>query len=155
METSLPSVSSDLIALIESQLLGTESYVKGDENIKMADDLLDLELDTMSLCQSTRHDSVPRVLSEKMYDSQTSNSRLSSELWCKDHIRSNSNSALLDTALSPLSGDMPSLEMAWNEEPVPTTLPEALLQQSCWVTTDTETLIREHKGDDQCTTCRL
>jgi len=54
METGLPSVNSDLIALVESQLLETELSVKDDEDIIMADDLLDLELDTMFLSQSTR-----------------------------------------------------------------------------------------------------
>jgi len=61
METDLAPANSDLIALIESQLLGTELPVNGDENITMADDLLDLELDTMSLSQSTRLDTVFRV----------------------------------------------------------------------------------------------
>jgi len=86
METGLPSVNSDLIALVESQLLGTELHMKDDEDITMADDLLDLELDTISLSQSTRPDTVFRVPYKKMHDSQTSNSRLSSELCCKDQI---------------------------------------------------------------------
>jgi len=61
METNLTPANSDLIALIESQLLGTELHVNGDKNITMADNLLDLELDTMSLSQSTRLDTVFRV----------------------------------------------------------------------------------------------
>jgi len=155
METGLTSANYDLIALIKSQLLGTESYVKDDEDITMADDLLDLELDTMALSQSTRHDTVLRVPYKKMHDSQTRNIRLSSELCSKDHTRSNNNSALLDTTRSPLPNDMPPLEIAWDGEPTPVTLPEVLLTQSCWIMKDTETLIQQNKGDDQCTTCRL
>jgi len=86
MKTDLTPDNSDLIALIESQLLGTELHVNGDENIAMADGLLDLELDTMPLSQSTRPDTVFRVPYKKIHDSQTSNSRLSSELCCKDQL---------------------------------------------------------------------
>jgi len=86
METDLTPANSDSIALIESQLLGTELHVNGDENITMADGLLDLELDTMPLSQSTRPDTVFRVPYKKMHDSQTSNSRLSSELCCYDNL---------------------------------------------------------------------
>jgi len=107
METDLTPDNSDLIALIESQLLGTELHVNDDENIIMADGLLDLEPDTMPLSQSTRTNTVIRVPYKKMNDSQTSNSRLSSELCCKDQIRSNNNSALLDTTRSPNSDDLP------------------------------------------------
>jgi len=78
MEIDLTSVNSDLFDLIESQLLETELHVNDDEDIVMADDLLDLELDTMSLSQFTRRDTVSRVPYKKMHDSQTSNSRLSS-----------------------------------------------------------------------------
>jgi len=53
MKTSLTPDNSDLIALIESQLLGTELHV-GDESMLMADGLLGLKPDTMSLSQSTR-----------------------------------------------------------------------------------------------------
>jgi len=53
METGLTPDNSDLIALIESQLLGTELHVNGDESMLMADGLLDLEPDTMPLSQST------------------------------------------------------------------------------------------------------
>jgi len=35
METDITPANSDLIALIESQLLGTELHVKGYENITM------------------------------------------------------------------------------------------------------------------------
>jgi len=61
METDLTPANSDLIALVESQLLGTKLHVNGDENITMTDDLLDLELDTMSLSQSTRLNKVFRA----------------------------------------------------------------------------------------------
>jgi len=54
METGLTPANSHLIDLIESQLLETVSNVNDDEDIAMADDLLDLELDTMILSQSTR-----------------------------------------------------------------------------------------------------
>jgi len=74
MEMNLTPANSDLIALIESQLLGTELHVNGDENIAMADGLLDLKLDTMPFSQSTCPDTVFRVLYKKMHDSQTSNS---------------------------------------------------------------------------------
>jgi len=86
MEIDLTSVNSNLIDPIESQLLETELHVNDDEDIVMADDLLDLELDTMPLSQFTRSDAVLRVHYKKMHDSQTSNSRLSSELCCKDQI---------------------------------------------------------------------
>jgi len=46
-------VNSELINLIESELLETTSNVNDDEDIVMADDLLDLELDTIILGQST------------------------------------------------------------------------------------------------------
>jgi len=54
METGLTPDNSDLIVLLESQLLRTELQVKGDENTVMADSLLDLGSDTVSLSQSTR-----------------------------------------------------------------------------------------------------
>jgi len=155
MGTDLTPVNSDLITLIESQLLGTELHVNDDENITMADDLLDLELDTMSLNQSTRPNTVFRVPHKKMHDSQASNSRLSSELCCKDQLRSNNNSALLATTRSLNYDDMPPLEMAWDEEPTSATLPEILLTQHSWVAKDTEALIQQNRGDDSCTTCRL
>jgi len=121
----------------------------------MADDLLDLELDTMFLSQSTRPNTVSRVPYKKMHDSQTSNSRLSSELCCKDQIRSNNNSALSDTTRSPNYDDMPPLEMAWDAELTSATLLEILLTRSSWVTQDTEDMIQQNRGDDDCTTCRL
>jgi len=107
MEIDLTSVNSGLVDMIESQLLETELHVNDDEDIVMADDLLDLELNTMSLSQFTRPDTVFRVLYKKMHDSQTSNSRLSSQLCCKDQIRSNNNSTLLDATHSS------SYEEAW------------------------------------------
>jgi len=82
MEIDLTSVNSGLVDPIESQLLETELHVNDDEDIVMADDLLDLELNTMSLSQLTCSDTVFRVPYKKMNDSQTSNSRLSSELCC-------------------------------------------------------------------------
>jgi len=49
---------------------------------------------------------------------QTSNSRLTSELCCKDQIRSNNNSALLDTTRSPNYDDLPPpMEIVCEEEP--------------------------------------
>jgi len=121
----------------------------------MTDDLLDLELDTMILSQSTRQIRVSRVPYKKMHDSQTSNSRLSSELYCKSQTRSNNNSALSDTTRSSTYEGMPPLEMAWDTEPASATLPEILLNQSSWVTSETEALIQRHRGDEDCTTCRL
>jgi len=121
----------------------------------MADDLLDLELDTMSLSQSTRPDTVFRVPYKKMHDSQTSKSRLSSELCCKDQTPSNNNSALLDTTRSLNYDDLPPLEIVYDEEPTSAALPELLLTQHSWVTKDTETLIQQNRCDDNCTTCRL
>jgi len=119
MEVDLTSVNSDLVNLIESQLLETELHVNNDEDIVMADNLLDLELNTMSLSQFTRHDTVSRVPYKKMHDSQTSNSRLSSELCCKDQTRSNNNSALLDATRSPDYDDMPPLELVWDDDAPP------------------------------------
>jgi len=109
----------------------------------------------MILSQSARLNMVSQVPYKKMHDSQTSNSRLSSELYCKDQTRSNNNSALSDTTRSPTYEGMPPLEMAWDTEPNSTTLPEVLLTQSSWITKDTETLILQHHGDKDCTTCRL
>jgi len=111
METGLAPANSDLIDLVESQLLGTVLNVNGDEDIIMTDDLLDLELDTIILSQSTRPNMVSQVPYKKMHDSQTSNSRLSSDLYCKDQTRSNNNSALSDTTRSPTYEGMPPLEM--------------------------------------------
>jgi len=154
METDLTPDNSDLIALIESQLLGTELHVNGDENIAMADGLLDLELDTMPLSQSTRPDTVFRVPYKEMNDPQTSNSRLSSELCCKDQTRSSNNSTLLDTTRSS-NHDDPPMEVVRDEEPNTTALPAILLKKTNWVTEDTEILIKQSRGDDNCTTCRL
>ena len=111
METGLTPANSDLIDPIESQLLETVSNVNDDEDVAMADDLLDLELNTMILSQSTRSNMVSRVPYKKMSDSQTSNSRLPPELCCKDKYRSNNNSALSDDTRSPISPGMPPLEM--------------------------------------------
>jgi len=61
METGLTPDNSDLFALLESQLLGTELQVKSDENTVMADSLLDLGSDTVSLSQSTHASTVVRV----------------------------------------------------------------------------------------------
>jgi len=156
MEIDLTSVNSDLVNLIESQLLETELHVNNNEDIVMADDLLDLELDTMPLSQFTRHDTVSRVPYKKMHDSQTSNSQLSSELCCKDQTRSNNNSALLDATRSPDYDDMPPLELAWGDDtPPPASLPDILSKRHRWTTQTTEDQIRDHFGSDECTTCRL
>jgi len=155
METDLTAANSDLIALIESQLLGTELHVNGDENMLMADGLLNLELDTMPLSQSTHPDIVFREPYKKMHNSQTSNSRLSSELCCKDQTRSNNNSALLDTTRSPNYDNLPPMEIVCEEKPSSTVLPDILLKKSNWVTEDTEAFIKRNRGDDNCTTCRL
>jgi len=93
------------------------SNVNDDEDIAMADDLLDLELDTMILSQSTHSNMVSQVPYKKIRDSQTSNSRLSPELCCKDQLRSNHNSTLLDDTRSPTSPGMPS----YTTQPYPTT----------------------------------
>jgi len=77
----------------------------------MVDDLLDLELDTMILSQSTCSKVVSRVPYKKMCDPQTSNSRLSLELCCEDQFRSNNNFALSDDTCSPIFPGMPPLEM--------------------------------------------
>jgi len=155
METGLTPDNSDLIALIESQLLGTELHVNGDENMLMADSLLDLEPDTMSLGQSTRTSTVIRVPYKEMNDSQTSNSRLSSELCCKGQIRPNNNSALVDTTRSTHSDELLPMEVVTEDESQTAALPAILLKKSNWVTDETETLIKENRGDDNCTTSRL
>jgi len=155
MEAGLILVNSDLIDLVESQLLGTGLNVNDDEDITMADDLLDLELDTMILSQSTCSNVVFRVPYKTMHDSQTSNSRLSSELCCKDQTRSNNNSALSDTTRSLTYKGMPPLEMVWDTKLTSATLPKILINQSSWVTRDTETMIQQYRGDKYCTTCRL
>jgi len=111
MGMGLTPANSDLINLVESQLLGTVLNVNDDQDITMANDLLNLEPDTMILSQSTCPNVVSRVLYKKMHDSQTSNSRLSSELYCKDQTRSNNNSALSDTTCSPTHEGIPPLEM--------------------------------------------
>jgi len=80
---------------------------------------------------------------------------LSSELCCKDQIRSNNNSALLDATRSPDYSDMPPLELAWDDDTPPTSLPDILLQRHSWVTQETEEQIQTHCGSDDCTTCRL
>jgi len=61
METGLLSANSDFIDSIESKLLEIMSMVNDDEDIVMADDLLDLELDAMMLSQSTHSTLVSRV----------------------------------------------------------------------------------------------
>jgi len=155
MEAKLSAVNSDLINLIESQLLETELYVNDDEDVTMADDLLDLALDTTSLCLSTQSNSASRVPYKKMCDSSTSNSQLSPELCCKDQIRSNNNSALLDDTRSPGYEDMPPLEMVWDDDAAPTSLPDMLLQRPSWTTQETENRIKQYRGPDDCTTCRL
>jgi len=121
----------------------------------MADGLLDLELDTMPLSQSTRHDTVSWVLFKKMHDFQTSDSRLSSELCCKDQTRSNNNSALLDTTRSANHENLHTMEITCEEKPNSTVLPNILVKKSNWVTEDTEAVITQNRGDDNCTTCRL
>jgi len=155
MEIDLTSVNSDLVNLIESQLLETELHVNDDEDIVMGDDLLDLELDTMSFSQFTRRDTVSRVPYKRMHDFQTSNSRLSSELYCKDQTLSNNNSALLDATRSPTYDDMPPLELAWDEDTPPASLPDVLIRRHRWTTQATEDQIQAHCGSDECTICRL
>jgi len=83
METDLFSVNYDPT---ESKLLDSMSNVNDDEDIIMADDSLDLELDTLLLSQSTRSTSISRVPNKKTYDFQTSNGRWSEELCCKGQI---------------------------------------------------------------------
>jgi len=155
METGLTPDNSDLIALIESQLLGTELHVNGDENMLMADSLLDLGPDTVSLSQSTRTSTVVRVPYKEMHDSQTSNSQLSSELCCKDQLRSNNNSALVDTTRSTHSDELPPMDIVTEDETQTAALPTILLKKSNWVTDETKALIKDNRGDDNCTTCRL
>jgi len=121
----------------------------------MADGLLDLKPDTMSLSQPTRTSTVIRVPYKEMNDSQTSNSRLSSELCCKDQIWSNNNSALVDTTRSTHSDELPLMGVVTQDESQTAALPTILLKKSNWVTDKTETLIKDNRGDDNCTTCRL
>jgi len=98
-----------------------------------------------------------------MHGSQTSNSRLSSEICFKDQIRSNNNSAHLDTTRFSNYDDMPPLDTVWDEKPTSATLPEILLIQSSWFTKDTEMSIQQIRGDDNfrlrqqhfTTPCRL
>ena len=155
METGLTPDNSDLIALLESQLLGTELQVKGDENTVMADSLLDLGPDTVSLGQSTPVNTVVRVPYKDMHDFQTNSGRLSSELCCKDQSRSNNNSAFVDTTHSDSSETPPLMEVTTDGAPRTTELPAVLYKKSSWVTDETEDLIQAHRGDDTCTTCRL
>jgi len=119
METGLLSVNSGLVESTELKLLGTMSTVHDDENVVMADNLLDLELDAMVLSQSTRLPSVSRVPYKRVCDSQAMSSQFSKELCCKDPSRSNNNSAFLEPTRSPLSDGMPPLEVAWDEDPLP------------------------------------
>jgi len=65
------------------------SVVNDDEDVVMADNLLDLELDAMILSQSTHSTSVSRAPYKKIRDSQARESRFSQELCCKDQSRSN------------------------------------------------------------------
>jgi len=114
------------------------SNVNDDEDIVMADNILDLELDTLLLNQSTRSTSISRVPNKKTYDFQTSNGQWSEELYCKGQIRSNNNSTLLDSTHTPSSPGMPSLETAWDvESTTPATsnrtLPPALEEQTAWI----------------------
>jgi len=92
---------------------------------------------------------------KEMHDSPTRNGRLSSELCCKDQLRSNNNSAFVDTTCSTLPDQLPPMEIVADDEPHTTELPTILYKKSNWVTEETETLIRNHKGDDNCTICRL
>jgi len=155
MEAKLSAVNSDLINLIESQLLETELYVNDDEDVTMADDLLDLALDTTSLCPSTQSNSASRVPYKRMCDSSTSNSQLSPELCCQDQTRSNNNSALLDDTRSPTYADMPPFEMVWEDDAAPTSLPDILLKRSSWTAPKTEDSITRYRSPEGCTTCRL
>jgi len=90
-----------------------------------------------------------------MHDSQTSNSRLSSELCCKDQLRSNNNSAFVDTTRSTHSDELPPMEIVTEDKSQTTALPTILSKKSNWVTDETEALIKDNQGDDNCTTCRL
>jgi len=160
MEMGLLPVSSDLIDLIESPLLETVSNVNDDEDVVMADDLLDLELDAMIFSQFTRSQVVSRVPYKKICDSQTSNSRSSLELCCKDQTRSNNDSTLLTDTCSPSPMGMPPLEMVWDPEPTAPTssrhhLPQKLEQKTCWMTPETEQGICHYCGEEDNVTCRL
>jgi len=105
--------------------------------------------------QSTRTSTGIRVPYKDMNDSQTSKSRLSSELCCKGQVRPNNNSALVDTTRSTHSDELPPMEIVTEEESRAAALPAILLKKSNWVTVETETLIKDNRGDDNCTTCRL
>jgi len=155
METKLSAVNSDLIDLIESQLLETELYVNDDEDVTMADDLLNLALDTTSLCPSTQSNAASLVPYKKMCDSSTSDSQLSPELCCKGQIRSNNKSAHLDDTRSPSYGDMPPLEMVWDDGDTPTSLSDILLKRPSWTAPETENRITQYRSPEDCTTCRL
>jgi len=55
---------------------------------------------------------------------------------------------------------MPSLEMAWDPDPLLSTasgrkLPHPLETKSCWTTPATEGGIRKYRGDEDNTVCRL
>jgi len=65
-----------------------------------------------------------------MHDSQTSNGRLSSELCCKDQLRSNNNSALVDTTRSTLLDELPLMEIVPGDEPQTAELPTILYKKS-------------------------
>jgi len=69
METGLLSVQYDSINLVESDMLETLATGNGGESMIMADDLLDLKLEFMTLNQSTPLPTVSRVRSERVRDS--------------------------------------------------------------------------------------
>jgi len=96
METGLLSADSDLINLVELDLLETLTTVNDDESMEMADDLLDLQLESMTFSQSMPLPSVSQVSYKGVCDSQAVQSQVPHKLRCKDPCRSNNNSALLD-----------------------------------------------------------
>jgi len=137
------SVNSGSVDPAESKLLETMSIVNDDEDVVMADNLLDLELDTMILSQSTYSTSVSQVPHKGVHDSQARDSQFLQELYCKDQNRSNNYSAIVETTRSSTHPGIPLLEMAWDLEPAPTPsptppppvtsrmLPHALQAKSC------------------------
>jgi len=119
METGLLSADSDSINFVELDLLETSTTVNGDESMVKADDLLDLELESMTFSQSTPLPSVSRVSYKGVCDSQATQSQVSHKLRCYNPCRSNTNSALLDITRPASSGALSSPDVIWDDDPMP------------------------------------
>jgi len=115
METGLLPADSDSIKLLEWDLLEALTTVNDDKCMEMAIDLLDLELEPMTLSQFTP---LPSVI-QGVLDSQVFQGWVLQELCCKYPWRSNNNSALLDITIPALTGAPSSPEIVLDDDPVP------------------------------------